>query len=132
VAADPTLENAPTYTPAPTAVWTPAPLIENPTPTWQPETVKPFVLVAPLTYEWLGNVNTLQIAADGTFWLINDINVLQYAGGSWQPYLMDITDIVIGMDNQHRVWTASYDGSLVSAWDGTAWVVYTEAKGGCR
>ena len=129
VLSDPTLENAPTYTPAPTAVWTPGPLAENPAPTWQPETVKPFTLVAPLTYEWLGNVNTLQVDADGTFWLINDLNVLQYADGLWQPFLTEITDIVIGMDSQRRVWTASYDGSYVSAWDGSNWVVYTESEG---
>ena len=126
---DPTLEGAPTYTPAPTAMWTPAVVEAMPTPTWQPESAGGFTFVAPIGYEWLGNLNSLMFDTDGTLWLVNDLNVLSYRDGVWTPYLVDITDMLLGMDSQRRVWTTPYDGSLISAWDGTAWTVFGEAEG---
>lgn len=74
-------------------------------------------------------VSILHASEGGTLWLETEQEIIMLSGNTWETVIPDVPGELIGVDDSKRVWILSDGGKSISAWDGTAWQMYSEESG---
>lgn len=130
----------PSSTPTPTPTPTPSPAATStahPTPSPIPATPtliltplpEPLRRVGPVADILPGSVARFHAACDGTPWLATNQSIAELSDGNWIIRLDEPDGMVVGIDNDGRVWVVNEDYTEISAWDGDGWTVYGAEQG---